>query len=679
MKKAVPPHSPSIVVEPAEKTVKIYEDCSNVITCKSPESHHRQHFSTHIVFWATGILSTLWFLIRVVPKPSRASYPCMRAAAPFMSTFIVYLLGVATSVFALRKSRGNFLRAKYWSAGVFLCIGVAAAMISFSSDSPPVYANSTSLLSPNQPIGTPRGIYPGRVVWVWDSSATNERCTNTFGDGWFQNNNTDTNIVQTMVDDAVERLTGKTSVSGSWDALFKYFNQNHGKGSVGYAPNEKIFIRTNQVSASDGTYDTATYAIKNQSRYGMAETSPQVVLALLKELVNECGIPQENISIGDPMKHMYKHVYDLWHNDFPNVIYIDSRGTHGRTKPVAESHPSIYYSDRGTILKENGTTGNPVTSDYFPTVIMQADYLITIPAMKAHARGGVTLCGKIHFGSNLAGSATHLHGGLIAPNMMYDTASWRAGYGLFRVQVDLMGHKDLGGKTLLFLVDALWAGSEANDPPRKFFMPPFNSDWTSSVFLSQDQVAIESVCYDFLKAEYTSNNPYGSYPQMEGSDDYILQAADSSYWPSTIRYDPEDDGTRLGSLGVCEHWNNPVDKQYTRNLGTGDGIELVFINKSLTGVRRMVSANPSSFRLFQNYPNPFNPTTQIRYTLQARCYVSVRVFDLTGSEVAVLVDETQDRGEHTLQWKATGLSSGVYFCNLFTGGLSETRKMVLQK
>ncbi|MBP1656427.1 MAG: hypothetical protein H6Q31_1028 [Bacteroidetes bacterium] len=461
-------------------------------------------------------------------------------------------------------------------------------------------------------------------------------------------------------------------------ALFRDFNQSRGYGNVGYTDGEKIFIRTNQVSASDNTIDV-DYTIKNTSRYGMAETSPQIVLAVLRQLINECGVRQESISLGDPMKHMYKHMYDLLHSEFPNVTYLDYKGTYGRTKPVAGSAPSVYYSDRGTILKENGTTGNPFIADYLPTVITEAKYLVIIPAMKAHARGGVTLCGKLHFGSNLVGSATHLHGGLIAPNKVTDTSTLRLGYELYRVQVDLMGHKDLGGKTLLFLVDALWGGSEANDPPRKFSMAPFGGDWTSSLFVSQDQVAVESVCFDFLKAEFTSGNPYGSYPQVAGADDHIMQAADSAYWPATIRYDPENDGTRLGSLGVCEHWNNPVDKQYTRNLGTGNGIELVWVKNSTTGLIAAGQSDPGSFALAQNYPNPFNPSTRIRYVLADRSPVRLSIFDVTGRTVATLVDRTQDAGEHTVEWNAHAFSSGIYFCRLVAGNYSDTKKMILQQ
>jgi len=332
------------------------------------------------------------------------------------------------------------------------------------------------------------------------------------------------------------------------------------------------------------------------------------------------------------------------------------------------------------VLKDGGTTGSAFTADYLPTAMTQAAYLILIPSMKAHSRAGVSLCGKLHFGSNLVGSATHLHGGLVAPNNTPGSPNaLRRGYRSYRTQVDLMGHKDLGGKTVLFIVDALWGGSEANDPPRKFSMPPFNNDWTSSVFASQDQVALESVCFDFLKAEFTSTNKYGSYPQMEGVDDHILQAADSSYWPSGIRYDPENDGTIIGSLGVCEHWNNPIDKQYSRNLGTGSGIEFIFLNKTVTAVRENVATDARSFSLLQNYPNPFNPTTTISYRLSVNSFVRLKVFDALGREVATLVDETQSKGEYTVVWKATTSPSGTYFCSLVAGNYSETKKMTLQK
>jgi hypothetical protein len=637
----------------------------------------QKKFPAQIVFIIVGLLSTIWFLIRVIPKPDRAAYPCMRAAYPFMSGFLCYLLGIAATLFAFKNSRKHFVNSRYFSSALFLLLAIVSVIFFFTKDSIPVYANSKLLIGPNQPVGQAKGIFPGRVVWVWDSSATNENIPlndegdQVFGEGWFLPKHTNMNAVVKMAADAILKLTEEETLSESWDELFRYFNQNHGKGDVGYTDGEKIFIKTNQVSASGGTYNESTFEIKDQGRYGMAETSPQVVLAVLRQLVNEYGIKEENISVGDPMKHMYKHVFDMWRNEFPNIVCIDKDARLGRTVPVSDGIPDIYYSDRGNILDES--------SDEFPNVISEADYLINIPALKAHARGGVTLTAKNHFGSNLKSGASHLHKGLVAPDKMSNTSTLRLGYGLYRVQVDLMGCEHLGDKTVLFLVDGLWGGSEANDPPRKFSMTPFNNDWTSSIFISQDQVAIESVCFDFLKTEYTEDNPYGSYPQMEGADDYILQAADSAYWPADIKYDPENDGLVISSLGVCEHWNNPVDKQYSRNLNTGDGIELLFIDRSITSVENYEEDIPL-FILFQNYPNPFNPATTISFVVPHEGKAILKIYDLTGREVVELFNQRIDAGRYyQITFDASDFSSGVYLCRLDVGNQHMTKKLMLMK
>jgi len=487
--------------------------------------------------------------------------------------------------------------------------------------------------------------------------------------------NTDLAVVQSMLADAVMRLSGKPTIAESWQALFTWFNSKRGAGEAGYRDGEKIFIRVNEVSASNSTI-TADYTIKNTGRYGMAETSPQVMLCLLRQLVNDCGIRQEHIAIGDPMKHMYRHVYDMLHAEFPRVTYLDFNGTLGRTRPVAGADPGIQYSDRGTVLKSNGSTGTPILNDALPTVITAADYVIAIPALKAHARAGVTLCGKIHFGSNLRGSANHLHGGLVAPEM----TPTRTGYGLYRVQVDLMGHKDLGEKTVLFILDALWAGSEANDPPRKFRMSPFNSDWTSSIMVSQDQVALESVGFDFLKAEFSAGHPFGSYPQMVGADDHILQAADSSHWPAGLIYDPEKDGRAIPSLGVCEHWNNANEKLYSRNLQTGNGIELVQVDRSATSVSKHAAGAPADFVLQPNFPNPFNPSTKILYRIHKAGYVTLAIHDMSGRRVTECNNEFTQAGMYEFTWMANqthDLASGFYFARLTVDGQSKTIRMLL--
>jgi len=88
---------------------------------------------------------------------------------------------------------------------------------------------------------------------------------------------------------------------------------------------------------------------------------------------------------------------------------------------------------------------------------------------------------------------------------------------------------------------------------------------------------------------------------------------------------------------------------------------------------------PSAFALAQNYPNPFNPTTTVNFTLENRSVVSLVVYDLTGSEVATLVDGVKSIGSHSVVWNGSGAPSGIYFCRLTANGQSETRKMLLLK
>lgn len=89
---------------------------------------------------------------------------------------------------------------------------------------------------------------------------------------------------------------------------------------------------------------------------------------------------------------------------------------------------------------------------------------------------------------------------------------------------------------------------------------------------------------------------------------------------------------------------------------------------------------PTQISLQQNYPNPFNPSTVIRYQLAGNSLVRLEVFDVTGRKVAVLVDgERKSAGSHRVTFEASGLSSGVYFYRLQTGGQTFTQKMMLVK
>jgi hypothetical protein len=127
----------------------------------------------------------------------------------------------------------------------------------------------------------------------------------------------------------------------------------------------------------------------------------------------------------------------------------------------------------------------------------------------------------------------------------------------------------LGEKTVLFMIDALYANDLVDDPPhRKWKMQPFGDAWPASLLLSQDGVAIDSVGFDFLRSEWPD------LADLAYADNYLHEAALADSAPSKTLYDPERDGTPCRSLGVHEHWNNAADKKYSQNLGKSTGIDL---------------------------------------------------------------------------------------------------------
>ena len=635
-----------------------------------------------------GILATAWIVIRLLPKPSRLSYPCMKVAVPLSSSFFVFLAGLMTSVFSLKKLGDQFRRRTFNLPLIALLI-VAASMgllLAIGGSSDPGYAAYDTIQQPaNQPLGEAKGIFPGRVVWVYNPEATNENCTNTHDgsgepssgdDGWFLNKNNDQTVIDQMLSDVLQGFTELETDSAAWDTLFKYHNVQRGKGAVGYEPGETFFIKVNSTSGwGFGQFwgnITENYTVAENDWYGISETSPHLVLSVLRQLVNVVGVPQSDIYIGDPIRNIYKHRFDLWNSEFPDVHYMNYDPCSGEREQVQRCDSAIIdYSDRGSVITAE--------KDTLYQVFMDCEYLLNIPTMKGHKHAGMTMFAKNHFGSQSRSSAEHLHPGLIDP-VKGEEEDNRFEYGVYRVQVDLLGHELLGKKNLFYLMDALWSAGMEISQPSKWKMAPFNGDWSSSLFFSQDPVAIESVGYDFLRSEYTIfTHPYETHVQMPATDDYLQQAADSTYWPEGIVYDPENDGVPISSLGVHEHWNNADDMQYSRNLGTGDGIELVKMLQVPSAVESDVQL-AETFKL-NSFPNPFNPAVTLEYSLSKSADVKIAVYDITGRQVAVMDEGYQQAGLNTrhIDFAELNVSSGQYFIQVYAGEQQESAKVTFIK
>ena len=108
------------------------------------------------------------------------------------------------------------------------------------------------------------------------------------------------------------------------------------------------------------------------------------------------------------------------------------------------------------------------------------------------------------------------------------------------------------------------------------------------------------------------------------------------------------------------------------------GLILLKLNISTGNLEHNWEATPI-FYLNQNYPNPFNPTTKISYTISEKCNVSLKVFNLLGSEVKELVKGEMEAGSYNVEFNASDLPNGVYFYQLKAGSFIDSKEIILLK
>ena len=489
-------------------------------------------------FHIAGIICLIWFIVRVLPKPDRIRYPCQQMALGIALGYFTFWSVLWSGVFfglRLWVKRMKYNTAAYVPVLLVVCVLIFSVTSNVYAD---FFINENDEFEnwnpiAKNPIGVPTGANPGRVVWVWDPDVTQEELT---GYWWYAENNNQY-VLDNMLSIGIQNLAGIDDDLEAWDFLFKYFNEEQGKGDIGYQPGEKIAIKINLNNCWQ-RWQYGSYTHEDNER----DASPYVVKSLLKQLVDVVGVKQGDITVFDASRPMpnwfYNRLYYEYYPDsnlipeFPDVNYVDSLGgASGRNKVVA-SNVCVYLAEGSCEYRT------------LPTVVVDADYLIDMPIMKRHPiQNGVTLSGKNFFGTfieDVASVHPYHESGLIMGNPT--------------IQTDLLAHEHLGGKTILYLGDGIFSTKVDHATIAKFDMYPFNGDWTNSLFLSQDPVAIDSVMFDFLYTEADEDEV--TNPPNEGIQNYLHQSAE----PTLNEYDPEGDGEYLDySLGIHEHWNSSAD------------------------------------------------------------------------------------------------------------------------
>ena len=118
-------------------------------------------------------------------------------------------------------------------------------------------------------------------------------------------------------------------------------------------------------------------------------------------------------------------------------------------------------------------------------------------------------------------------------------------------------------------------------------------------------------------------------------------------------------------------------ESHKTQLEYSDMNDIALEKKELKEEQKTVS--PVKFGLYQNYPNPFNPSTTIKFDISTRSKVDLRIYDIIGREIAVLISETKEPGSYSVKFNASNLSSGIYFYRLAQSDVVITKKMTLLK
>ena len=139
-----------------------------------------------------------------------------------------------------------------------------------------------------------------------------------------------------------------------------------------------------------------------------------------------------------------------------------------------------------------------------------------------------------------------------------------------------------------------------------------------------------------------------------GGDDWVEQLNNQSYSPESIYFVDNNTGWAVGTNGLI------LKYQGVTSIG-----------------EERINRIPSEYFLSNNFPNPFNPSTTIRYSIPQSTNVTIKVFDILGSEIETLVNKEKPSGTYEITWNAENLPSGIYFYQLKAGSFVETKKMIL--
>jgi uncharacterized protein (DUF362 family) len=593
-----------------------------------------------LVFFLAGLAALAWFLIRVIPKPSRAAYPCQQAAFPIASAFVIWLTGILASSFLFTRAKATWRRSKYVIAAVLFFLAMAVFMVTSTSlkHTPALaqaYIFTGNLLGKPLPVmrdftrDDSLVVEPAAIVGIVKSSQA-------------QAEDIDFDEITAMVNEAIDKAGGLEGIISNGDT---------------------VILKPNLVVSVDGT---ASAHQLNPEVNGITTDYRvvQAVVNIIREL-NPSGkiYVMEGSAMGSTAANMTVLNYGQITGIDSMLCLENASGAWGDTT-------SVYL--QGVSLPPGKALYVGANNRYWlHKLYYNADVVISMPVLKNHCYTGAT--GSV---KNVGIGAT--------PATIYayspDILRWRIDHeNPPRTNLHYFIHDYFMCRPVDFVVmDGLQ--SIQNGPASTGTTQLLSEDQMNMrlILAGSDPIAVDE-CY------LTDNQLHFSLT-VDEEVTKVEVAVDSIFLNQIVIGGFEDFSLNLDTVEIS---TGSLVKVYAYDRYLNDSCETVIVTTVPEGE---ISSNGSL--LLDITPNPATGEVSVRYFVPVGrwqpvpeseasrgsavgSHVILTIIDLFGREVRALVDEAKSPGEHKLRVNVSDLPAGVYLVRAQAGRQTAVRKMVV--
>jgi uncharacterized protein (DUF362 family) len=645
-----------------------------------------------LIFFLTGLTALTWFLVRVIPKPSRATYPCMQAAFPMASAFVIWVTGILTSSLIFIKAKARWNRSKYLIALMLYSLALSTFMVTSTSlkHTPAVaqtYINAGLL--PEKPIPVMRDfagdscvVDPAAFVCIVKSSQAQAQDI-VFGE------------IEAMVSEVIEKAGGLADIISDGDT---------------------VILKPNLVCSADGTANPQQLSPEVNG----ITTDYRVVQAVVNLVrgINPTGkiYVMEGSAMGSTVVNMAILNYGLITGIDSLICLEDASGDWGDTS-------SVYL--QGVSLPPGKALYVGANNRYWlHKLYYNADVVISMPVLKNHCYAGTT--GSV---KNVGIGATPATIYAYEPNIL----RWRIDHeNPLRTNLHYFIHDFFMCRPVDFvLMDGLQ--SIQNGPASTSTTQQLSDDQMNMrlILAGKDPIAVDAIgalltghdpeliphlvtlhndslgCCDARLIRVNGNKVGDEKKDFEIYDTGTLSKYDDFEGPSFSVNECYVIGNQLYfSLSVDDEVSKvevSVDSIYLNQIVIG-GFENFFLDLDTLEITTGTTVTVYAYDQYLNYsfenlivttvpdeeisayhqikvtiaPNPAHGIVDCQFGIVDFQRVSLKIYDLFGRELRVLVDEVKSPGEYRVRMDVSALPAGVYLVMLQADGQSAVRKLVLE-